>query len=1318
MNWRKVLGRGLAALFILVLVAIVAGFFVFRSRSFHRYLLSEIVEKAEQATGGRVELGDFTFRLSGLRADLYRLTVHGSEPQPGAPLLAVDHLAVGLKIIWVFRRKIDLNEIIVDRPAIHLIVDNTGHNNVPQPRTPKNSSQHLNLFDLAIKHFQANHGEIYYNDRSLSLDAELRDLQFQTQFDGLRTGYSGALAYRKGRLQIGTLNPVQHDLAATFRASPSTLNVERLALNTDGSSMSIAGKLNDYSNPKVQATYRGSLATGELKAIFNQAAMPAGIVGTEGSISYAYRTDRPFLESLTVDGRLTSSALAVRLPQARTEVRALDGRYHLENGNFEAKGFRADLLGGHVDVEVLAQHLSTEPVWRVTAAVRDAELGSADTALGVKMLQASRISGRVNGTAEATWRGAMQGLQVRSDATIRASEPVSPAAQSAAIPLDGEIHLRYDGARQEITLSQTSLRMPHTTVLLNGTASSRSDLSITASSADLQEVDRAALPFRTAQAGSTQAPALLGVAGSTSLRAQMQGPMNNPRFAGQFTANNLKLHGTQIQSAGAAFELSFSGLVLRHGDLVTPQQGRISFDGSVALHEWSYTPSSPISAQVSGERLSLADLERLAGFRYPISGILAANISIHGSQIRPMGQGSVRLTQATAYGQAVQSLTLQFEGSGNAVNSTFAVQTPAGGAKGSFTYFPQNQGYRAQFEAANIRLDRLQAARARNMDLAGLLTVSGRGEGTFKTPQLRLAAEIPDLRVREQEIKSMSAQVTVADQRANVTLDSTAAGAHVKARATVVLVGGYDASATFDTDRFDLGPLLASYLPGRVGDLHGQIEAHASLKGPLKDPSRLEAHLQIPSLNVRYQSILVANASPIRLDYRNGVATLERAEIKGTGTNLQVQAAVPFAGPGPINASALGTVNLQIVQMMNPEMDSSGQLKLNVAIRGERMHPAVEGQASITNAAFQAPNAPLGVEKLNGEFAVQNNRVSVTQFTAETGGGTLTAQGFVDYQPTVRFNLGVNAQRVRLRYPEGVRTLLDSDLTLTGTTQSALVSGQVLIDRLSFTNSFDLASFVDQFSGESSVTPGPGLAENVKLNVSVRSTEELAAESSKLSLQGSADLNLRGTAAEPVLLGRATLSSGELFFLGNRYVISNGAINFANPVRTEPVVNLLVTTTVNQYNLSLNFVGPVDRLRTDYTSDPPLPPVDIINLLAFGKTTQQQASGRATPVGLGAESLLAQGLSSQASSRMEKLAGLSHVSIDPLIGGNQTRPGARLEIQQRVTKNLLFTFSTDVSDTQNEIVQVEYQVSRKWSVSVTRDEYGGYSFDARMHKTF
>jgi translocation and assembly module TamB len=202
-----------------------------------------------------------------------------------------------------------------------------------------------------------------------------------------------------------------------------------------------------------------------------------------------------------------------------------------------------------------------------------------------------------------------------------------------------------------------------------------------------------------------------------------------------------------------------------------------------------------------------------------------------------------------------------------------------------------------------------------------------------------------------------------------------------------------------------------------------------------------------------------------------------------------------------------------------------------------------------------------------------------------------------------------------------------------------------------------------------------------------------------------------------VILGRIALTSGEAFFLGKRFEIQNGTIAFANTVRTEPLVNLYVNTVVDQYTITINLTGPMDRLKTTYTSNPSLSTADIINLLAFGQTTADAASSASTPASVGAESAVASAAGSQVASQVQKLTGISQLTLNPLAGNNQN-PGSQVAVQQRVSGNILLTFSTDVTSAQNESIQVQYRAKRNVTVSVLRDENGGYGIDVRYHKAF
>jgi translocation and assembly module TamB len=245
------------------------------------------------------------------------------------------------------------------------------------------------------------------------------------------------------------------------------------------------------------------------------------------------------------------------------------------------------------------------------------------------------------------------------------------------------------------------------------------------------------------------------------------------------------------------------------------------------------------------------------------------------------------------------------------------------------------------------------------------------------------------------------------------------------------------------------------------------------------------------------------------------------------------------------------------------------------------------------------------------------------------------------------------------------------------------------------------------------------LAQNIQLNVAVDSTSSVNLTSRALSLGGTANLHLRGTVADPVVLGRVNLNGGDIILNGNRFVLNGGTIQFVNPSETQPVMNVSLTTSIQQYNINLRFQGPVDKMRTQYSSDPALPAADIIHLLAFGQTTEA-SDATATPANQAAESLVASQVSSQLTSRVSKIAGISQLSINPVLAGSSSQgpPGANITIQQRVTGNLFVTFSTNVASTQSQTIQGQYQVSPRVAFSATRDPNGGFALDTLIKKNW
>jgi translocation and assembly module TamB len=348
--------------------------------------------------------------------------------------------------------------------------------------------------------------------------------------------------------------------------------------------------------------------------------------------------------------------------------------------------------------------------------------------------------------------------------------------------------------------------------------------------------------------------------------------------------------------------------------------------------------------------------------------------------------------------------------------------------------------------------------------------------------------------------------------------------------------------------------------------------------------------------------------------------------------------------------------------------------------------------------------------------------------TAQAGGGTLHISGSVTYtERPLRFDITARSDSTRIRYPEGMSWLTAGSLRLTGTTEAALLSGRVTVHRVTLTQGLEVAGVLvsgkEGISGPSTSSP---FLRNLQFDIQAVSAPDARMEWPGAELDAEADIRVRGTWEHPILLGHIHVLSGELLFHGNRYRVARGDINFANPFRLDPVVNVEASTTIQQYEITLNFTGPASKLTLAYRSDPPLPGNDIVTLLALGQTSQESTLRSATGAQSGtsgASALLSEAVSSQVGGRLEKLFGITNLRVDPGLAtvgstGLYQNAAARVTVQQQVTRNLTVTYVSNVGSTQQQVIQVEYNVSRSVSIVALRDYNGTFGIDIIIKKRF
>jgi len=479
---------------------------------------------------------------------------------------------------------------------------------------------------------------------------------------------------------------------------------------------------------------------------------------------------------------------------------------------------------------------------------------------------------------------------------------------------------------------------------------------------------------------------------------------------------------------------------------------------------------------------------------------------------------------------------------------------------------------------------------------------------------------------------------------------------------------------------------------------------------------------------------LLRNNGPLLAALSNNVITIESARFEGRETDLALSGKVSLDQPDPLDLRVNGRMSAAIVQDFSPDVTASGSLVADAAVRGPLDLPEVNGRVEVQDVSMNIADFPNGITGGNGVILFSSGRdnteqrATIQKLTAQSGGGAIEVTGFASYaEGEAAFRIHANAREVRVRYPAGVSTVANASLNLTGTSTRSMLSGSITILRTSFNLQSDFGSVLASSGGSAQLPSAPtGPLGGLNFDIQVQTSPDIQVESALTQdVAMEANLRLRGTLSNPGLIGRVNITQGQVLFFGTKYNIDQGTVSFYNQTKIEPVVDVDLETRAQGIDVILTVAGPLGKLNLTPRSDPPLQFSQIVSLLATGVTPTsdpallaQQTVAPQSWQQMGASALLGQAITSPVSGRLQRFFGVSSIRIDPSLPGVEYNPQARLTIQQQVTPSITFTYITVVNSSNPQVVSIEWDISKQWSVNAVRDETGVFGLDFFVKRQF
>jgi translocation and assembly module TamB len=725
----------------------------------------------------------------------------------------------------------------------------------------------------------------------------------------------------------------------------------------------------------------------------------------------------------------------------------------------------------------------------------------------------------------------------------------------------------------------------------------------------------------------------------------------------------------------------------------------------------------------------------------PARGNLSGTAHVDGTMSSPRANVALNLNRAVIYDEPIDSISARANYLDRSIELS-RLEVVSGPARialtGRFDH-PANDLRQGEmsFDATSTQVD---LGRIRNLQkirpgTGGVLQMNARGAGHVGGGNRGILLTTLDARLAARGIKAQgknlgdltftansnnSSQVTFA-------LDSNLAGASIRGSGGATLGGDYPVNGEilFSNVLYSrLQPLLgaSASMPGFEAVTDGQV----MLNGPVLKTDQLRGSVQLTRLNFTAspqpgaaKAVTISNQGPIAATLDRGLVRIQSARLAGGETTLEASGTAALSGE-TVDLTLNTNADLGILPKFDSDITSAGKITLTATVRGSVGAPLINGQVALNNAMFNYATIPNGISNANGVIALNGNSATVRNLTGESGGGKINVSGFVGYGGSgIRFGLRANANGVRVRPQQGVSIIAAADIRLTGTEQNSTVSGTVTVNQVSYNPQSDIGSILSRAGPpvESTATPSPLLA-NMKLDVAIKSSTGVTVQASLAQgLQADVDLQLRGTGSQPGLLGRITMNNGQLVFFGSTYTLDNGTVTFFNPIRIEPTLDIALETQTQGVHVTLRVTGPVDDMKLSYTSDPPLQFQEIVSLLAAGTTPTSDptllANQPQTPQQsfqqMGESAIVGKALADPVSNRLQRVFGVSQLKIDPSFQGGSQLPTARLTLQQRISSNLTFTYTSALDDPNGQIIRIDWALSPQFSAIANRDQNGIFS---------
>jgi hypothetical protein len=632
----------------------------------------------------------------------------------------------------------------------------------------------------------------------------------------------------------------------------------------------------------------------------------------------------------------------------------------------------------------------------------------------------------------------------------------------------------------------------------------------------------------------------------------------------------------------------------------------------------------------------------------------------------------------------------------------------------------KNKNYQVKIGSNSIALSRIKGCIP---EIKGMFKIDLEGQGSLKNPLVNGNMIVSPIMYQNKPLPDAVFNIKLAQDILQIDCQSMLdfhAQYHIK---------NNHLDMRAEAKKMPLAPILACY---ELSQLNGQLTGKFNMAGKLNDilNAQTSGALQISHATLTYNNLPIAWLNNLDLIIENNLLVPTDFMIRFPEEGF-CRGTVSGTLPEQTHLKIYSRIPLPVIQNFSDTItDIKGHLELNGFVQDLLNVPIFEGQINVIDGEFVSTWNNQRLHNIQGQINAKDHIFTLNSFSFGVDDGSCNIQGQMklDIGQISKIELKGSASAIPIFIPDIADVMINTNLQYTKHHRQSRLAGnielleglyyqqlnvnQMLLEKIQQKRRPDLVAQMCKIF--------PTIC-GTELNISIQARTPIVVDNDLAYMEIHPDLNLRGSLYNPVILGRTEMLNGEINYLGKTFTLENGLVDFVNPYRTEPMIQIESNVTIQDWDISLDFQGKLDELQLKFSSSPPEEHADIISILLFGKPTNQLFTHNTGP-SKSTQQMIAELISSTFEEDIKKTTGLDtfhleayeHETID-----DKTQDDYKVTVGKELSRRMSVTYAFETRKGQLiHHTQANYKILENLIFRGMQDTQGAYGGELLLQMEF